>query len=176
MDNADRKKFISQLVGLQQIYRPDKTLTPEVIETYWQVFRDWHYKDFMRACQRLLKSKTISTFPLPGEIVEAGKNPLEGLAAWDYVRRMVFRYGPYMHVTFEDQAMHKCIELLGGWIKFCDCPDSERVWMKKEFERLYELIGGQSTIKNDVPLLGLHDDIPDNHVRIPAQNSQDLIE
>ena len=83
-----------------------------------------------------------------------------------YAQRMVGKHGAYMTVEFEDTATHRVIEAMGGWPRFCDCPERERPFKQREFERLYDIFKDRTGEIRQLP--GLNDVIPENIVRIPA--------
>ena len=98
---------------------------------------------FKNACEGVMMTKTISTFPLPGEIA-AALNCDKGLEAWLSARKIVRRHGAGMSVIFPDPVIHSVIEAMGGWQKFCWIPETDLTWKQKEFERLYPLMSNRN--------------------------------
>lgn len=72
----------------------------------------------------------------------AGDLPPKARAAlaFDSAIKAVASVGQYASVRFEDAATNAVIRSMGGWVKFCEWPDGEEVWRRKEFERLYEIV------------------------------------
>jgi hypothetical protein len=58
--------------------------------------------------------------------------------AYDKVEEAFYGAGVYQTVIFDDTVIHKVIESLGGWIAYCEQPEKDVKWWKKDFERLYK--------------------------------------
>jgi len=142
METEDRKAFAECMMGLQEVFTPEKPISKQKIEIYFRSFADMSIEDFQRACSGVLATKTISTFPLPGELrAVLGSN--KGLEAWLFARKAVRRYGAGMTVIFPDKVIHSVIEAMGGWQVFSWITTQDMPWKQKEFERLYQLLQGR---------------------------------
>lgn len=155
MQKSDRKKFIEIMAGMQESFTPDKAVKPEKVEIYWEMFKDWRLDAFRNACMHVVRTKTINTFPLVAEIINARHGGSVALMAWVQSRAAVGKYGCYQSVQFPDRVIHSVIEAMGGWIAFCDCPDKDRPWRQKEFERLYAVM--QDKGKHPEYVVGIHE-------------------
>lgn len=156
MTDADKIQFAESMRGLKEVYTPDKPLSAEKIEIYWRYFNNWKIEKFQRACARTMDVKTITTFPLPAEIVLADRgNGNNALSAWLIARTAVSRHGAYITVCFEDKTIHSVIEAMGGWQKFCWIPDNEITWGQKEFERYYPILYDKT--EHSKTLQGMHE-------------------
>ena len=128
------------MAGLAEVFIPDKELTDAKINVYWNVFRDWKDERFIRASELVLSVKSISTFPLPAEIIEQdGTIADETLSMWIISREVAEDVGRTKTVVFDNPVIHSVINAMGGWATFCSCPERERPFKQREFERLYKL-------------------------------------
>ena len=136
----NKKVFIKIILGLSEVFTPDKEFSGSRMDIYWNVFKNWEDEKFIRACELVLSSKTISTFPLPAEIVEQdGSIADESLANWLISREVAENVGRNKTVVFDNPVIHSVINAMGGWATFCTCPERERPFKQREFERLYKL-------------------------------------
>lgn len=143
MEENDIEKFSEIMTGLQEIFVPEKPISETKIELYFRHFQDVTIQEFTIACNAVLHSKRISTFPLPAEIRECitGDKPLQ---AWLMAREAAAIHGFQFSIKFKDPVIHSVIQVMGGWAKFCFIPsDDQLTWVQKEFERLYKLMSAR---------------------------------
>jgi len=57
--------------------------------------------------------------------------------AWVMVDEAMRRHGPYQSVDFGDPAIHRTIEILGGWEYLGTLTEEDWKWKRKEFESIY---------------------------------------
>jgi hypothetical protein len=139
MTKQDKKRFLMAMRGLEEVFSPDRPVSDEKKMLYFRVFRDWTIEQFEQACVNIIKTKKISTFPLPAELKDAVAGD-RGLKAWLITQEAVFRYGHNRSVQFPDPVIHSVIDAMGGWVNFCMIPTEELKWKQKEFERLYNTL------------------------------------
>lgn len=154
MTNQDKKRFAEIMAGLAEVFT-NHPISKEKAELYFRTFQNWTIEDFEKACLKVIKTKTISTFPLPAEIENALKDTTEVLKAWLLSREAVSRWGAYMSIRFPNPIIHSVIEAMGGWIPFCHIPQEELKWKQKEFERIYPLM--QQKTKHPQWVCGIHE-------------------
>jgi len=123
------KDFAKAMAGLQEVFTPEKPLSKEKVEIYYQIFKKWTIEEFNNACFSLLKTKKISTFPLPAEIEEAKQGVLDdntkAVLAYDKFTRGKARTGIYESVVFDDKNIHAVVQSMGGWHDVCLITEDE---------------------------------------------------
>lgn len=138
MTKSDSGRFSKAMLGLAEVFGAEISKTK--IEIYFQALYDFPIDAIESAAAAAVK--TLKFFPKPAELIELinGKSQDLSLLAWMQVTKAIDSCGAYKSVKFADQAIHSCIEHLGGWVDLCNVPDEEMVWKQKEFERLYVLL------------------------------------
>jgi hypothetical protein len=143
MVKMTKLEFAEILAGLHEVFTPEKKLSEERIEIYWRIFGTWDIEHFRRACNNVVAQKTISTFPLPGEIIVAG-NDDRALQAWITARRAISVCTNTASVIFVDPIIHSVIEAMEGWPAFCWITDEDLPFRQRDFERLYKMYSSAS--------------------------------
>ena len=143
MKKEDEKQFSKIMAGLQEVYTPEKPISTAKLEIYWMAFQDWTIEQFQAACQALLQTKTISTFPLPGEIRAASQEKDRALEAWLLARNAISICTNTASVIFSDAVIHSVIEAMGGWPKFCWIQDDELPFRQKDFLEYYKFFASK---------------------------------
>jgi hypothetical protein len=138
MTDSDREKFIEKMATMQEVFCSEKPLSETKIELYYRYFKTWNIEDFTQACNAVISTKTISTFPLPAEIEAAAGTHEKPLHAWLEVKAAMGLYGAQCSLIFADKKIRPVVRAMGGWEKICHTPADQ--WMQKEFERLYKLL------------------------------------
>jgi hypothetical protein len=138
MTNSDRDKFAEKMAMMQEVFCSGKPVSETKIEIYYRYFQQWNIEDFVRACNAVLSTKTISTFPLPAEIEAAAETNEKPLHAWLEVKAAMGLYGAHCSLIFADKKIRPVVRAMGGWEKICHTLADQ--WMQKEFERLYKLL------------------------------------
>lgn len=91
------------------------------------------------ACRRAMETRVYNGLPKVGELKELLYGKREDLAALAYQKLVetMKRIGHYETVIFEDGAIGKAVEAMGGWEAVNDIPLDEWKFRRKEFESLY---------------------------------------
>jgi hypothetical protein len=152
----DEKKFLEIIYGLGELY--DKELTKNVINIYYEVFKDYTTEQFQKAIGEVVRSHKYSTLPKPAEILEfiEGTRDDRAMIAWLSVRKAIEQYGYTDTVEFEDPIISHCIFQMGGWIEVCQVLNKDIPFMEKEFMDLYRLYEKRE-IKTPVKLSGYYE-------------------
>lgn len=132
------ERFLKYMHRIAELF--DRELSESVISLYWEALKDNSDQDIMKAFNLAVKS--CKFFPKPAELIEfiEGDNKDQGLLAWEKVYKAIRSVGSYQSVRFDDQAIHSCIELMGGWPMLCQSRVDEMKWKQKEFEALYKVM------------------------------------
>lgn len=135
MTEQDRAAFVTQLTGLAELF--DKKITDTLFDIYWQVLEDLSLEDFKRAVNSL--ALTAKFFPKPAEFREQILPDMSAQAAIAYkkLEDAFSSAGVYRTVVFDDPVIHAVVENLGGWMHYCNLPEVEVKWYRKEFEKHY---------------------------------------
>lgn len=135
MDSRDKKEFLKILTGLAELF--DKKISDALFGIYWQALEDLSLGDFNRAANSL--ALTAKFFPKPAEFREQILPAMSAQAAIAYkkLEDAFSSAGVYRTVVFDDPVIHAVVENLGGWMHYCNLPEVEVKWYRKEFEKHY---------------------------------------
>jgi hypothetical protein len=106
---------------------------------YFNAFESWEFKDFETACQSVINNRQYNGLPKIVEIEEAlcGKTEDAAAIAWQSLMSTLKDHGYWDSVTFEDGAIGRSIEAMGGWVVVSGWSIEEWRMRKKEFDALY---------------------------------------
>jgi hypothetical protein len=135
MTDADRKDFGIAMAALG--FALGKTVEREELDAYWQFLRDLDLEALKRAVG--MAGRTLRFFPKPSELRElAGRSRSADIAtAWEAVRAAMDRYD-YTHSVDFGPLVNAVVRNLGGWVEICGKSILQLVWVRKDFERVYE--------------------------------------
>ena len=140
MEKTDRGEFSIVMVTLATGF--DKEATEGVIETYWGALKDLPLADIKFAAEAALKS--LEWWPKPAQLRKlAGDVGPDHRAAiaWRAVRKALNEHGTYASVNFDDPVVNATIRNLGGWVALGQKESKDfDIWVRKEFERIYQAI------------------------------------
>jgi hypothetical protein len=135
MTDTDKAKFTDALtlLGVAQGARPDAAVIP----AYWMFLRDLELTAFLRACG--VAGRTLKWFPKPSELRELALGSITGRAAlaWEAVMGAIRKYSYTTSVDF-GPLVNAVVRALGGWLWLDDKTTDELVWVRKDFERVFE--------------------------------------
>ena len=148
------KVFSEGLSMIAEMY--DKTPSENLLKLYYTVLQDLSDEEFKSAINSIARTNKYNCMPKPAEILEQvhGTAQDSTLNAWAYVHSAIGQVGAYKSPIFEDGAIARTIEHLGGWASLCDTHTDDLKWVQKEFEKFYPIFkkrGGADNVK----LLGL---------------------
>jgi len=108
-------------------------------EIYWQAFKDWSFEDFKRACSMVMQTRVYSSLPKIPEITEGLYGKVEDAAAiaWQSLMNTLRDHGYWESVVFEDGAIGRAVEAMGGWVVVSGWTIEEWRMRRKEFDALY---------------------------------------
>lgn len=133
---TDIDRFNILILSIAELY--GKEPTEMTLSLYYNALEDLEYEDIHRVANIL--ARTSKFFPKPVEFREHIVPDLdtEVSLALDKVEKAFYGAGVYQTVIFDDPVIHKVIESLGGWVDYCELPEKEVKWWKKDFEKLYK--------------------------------------
>ena len=134
MFEQDLARFAALMVGVGEVY--GKPFTSAVIDIYWNVLKVYKFEDVKAAIKCHLENPDVGKYlPKPSDIIMAidGSPQNQALLAWTKVVSAIRNIGRYSSVAFDDALIHKVIEDMGGWIRFCDVDDKQLPFIAKEF-------------------------------------------
>ena len=108
-------------------------------QVYYELLKDLPIEHLKRACRNVMESRVYNSLPKVAEIKEAiyGNSQDLPVLAYQKLVETMKRVGPWDTVIFEDVAIGKAIEAMGGWEAVNDIPLDEWKFRRKEFESLY---------------------------------------
>jgi len=131
--------FSKGLFALSEVF--NRNISDTLSEIYYDVLKNATDDQFKNAVNQIIQTNKYNCMPKPAEILEHiyGKPQDKSLEAWEITLNAVRSVGGYKTPVFEDQAISDTIQHLGGWVKLCDTPTAEMVWVQKEFEKFYSI-------------------------------------
>ena len=134
MFEQDIKEFSKMMVRLGEFY--GKPFTPAVFELYWNVLKPYKINELKEAIRRHIENLDVGKFlPAPADIISAidGSPRNQALLAWTKMVYAVRHIGRYDSLAFDDPLIHKVIEDMGGWRRFCYLEEKQTPFIEKEF-------------------------------------------
>ena len=149
----DKTKFISIMTGLCEVYK--QTPSEFIFDMYYEIFKNYDYKQLTEAVRKVLSTHKYNTLPKPTDILEylEGSASDKSLIAWLKAKEAVRKGGYVATIEFDDPIISHCLQELGGWQWFCNCPIDELPFVEKRFRDLYNLLQKREII-NPVRLIG----------------------
>lgn len=150
----NEKIFLEGMSLIAELF--DKKPSDNMMNLYYTVLQDLSDEEFKQAINTIARTNKYNCMPKPAEILEQvhGTANDATLNAWAYVHSAIGQVGAYKSPIFEDGAIARTIEHLGGWASLCDTHTDDLKWVQKEFEKFYPVFkkrGGPDNVK----LLGL---------------------
>jgi hypothetical protein len=151
-DLTSKQRFVAAMAVLSETF--NRPLSDGAVEGYWLVLNDLSSEDLGRAIKRALSEAKF--MPTPGELLTfAGHDQRQAQAAliaqsWEAIRTAMRKYGYTTSVDF-GSLVNAVVRNLGGWLELCAKTIDELVWVRKDFERLYEAFSAK-------PLDGINGD------------------
>ncbi len=161
MDKKDSKAFAQIMTALNEIYGdPSKPVSEFKMDIYFSSLQDLTIQQLNKAVNVLARTKTIKTFPLPAEIIEAavGNSEDEAEAAFEVLRESIRSVGAYRSVEFQDGIIGRVVKEMGGWEKVCDWYEDELKWNRKNFCDLYRSFVRRGIGHEPVKCIGICED------------------
>ena len=151
----NKKDFAVQMAVLEEVF--NKTMSDKKAQIYFRLLNNYSVKSLEKAVAHLLKTKRITTFPLPAEIIEAieGTPTDKAMKALEKARRAQEDYGYYDSVKFDEPAIHSVIEAMGGWLDFAKV--DLYGYPAKEFCDFYYAFSRDTTKRHVERLIGRHE-------------------
>jgi len=146
-------EFQTLIFALGELY--DKELSVNLVNIYYEVFKDFDVKIFNNAIKEIIINRKYSTFPKPAEILEYLQDTKDDVAmiAWLKVRGAIENVGHTETVEFDDPVISHCLFQMGGWQKVCEILNKDLPFMEREFMELYRFYAKRG-IKLPVKLAG----------------------
>jgi len=158
MNNNDLGRFAQAMAALSAAF--DKEIDESTVEAYWMSLEDMSIEAFEEACK--LAMQNLEYFPRPAHLrrSQAGMGAeSRSIIAWQSVVRAVATIGQYASVDFDDPITNATVRNLGGWYWLCQQPEKEvKVWIRKNFEKIYTALSGSGVTAESVRYLpGIHE-------------------
>jgi hypothetical protein len=149
----DREQFVNTMTGLCDLY--GKPLSEFILDTYYDIFKDYEFQQFESAVRKCVKEKVYNTLPKPAEILEflEGTRDDKALIGWLQVKEAITKGGYHASIEFSDPIIANAINELGGWQWICMQDKSEEPFIQKRFMDLYRLFLKRGVNRN-IKLIG----------------------
>ncbi len=149
-----RDNFGEVMAGIAGLFQVN--LTSFMLDTYYEIFKDYSDEQFKAAIVKTIKEHKYHTFPKPAEILEylEGTRDDKSLIAWLQVKEAIEKGGYYASIDFADSIIPAVIENLGGWQWLCCSEKDEEPFIQKRFMELYSLFIKQGRGTQPVKVIG----------------------
>jgi hypothetical protein len=154
MTNDEKQAFLELIGDVHAFYKQE--LSKFSSQVWWQSMQPFDFFAVRSALGRHTMNPDTGQFcPKPADVVKmlGGTTQDAALVAWAKVERAIRLVGPYKSVTFDDALVHRVIDDMGGWIKFCEVNEHELPFRAKEFENRYRGFRMRSEIPEYSPIL-----------------------
>jgi len=155
----DLEKFEEIIQVLNETFgNSDRPISDLKMRFYFQTLSDLTIDQLNNGAVNLANIKTVHTFPTPAEIREAaiGKAEDRAVLAFEDLIMAIQAGGYYRSIVFEDGAIVRCIEAMGGWDQVCDWKVEDREWHRKDFMRLYRTFTDKGALP-PAKVIGAHE-------------------
>lgn len=175
-DHTSDERFIFVMTALAETYGQETNPFKEKV--YAQALADAPIEAIEQAAWELIRTRTLSSFPKPGEIREylnGGKAEDKAVLALDRLERAMSSVGKYRSVAFADTTIMAVVHSMGGWVKLCSMEADEWKWSRKDFEKIYRAYSQQPVAQLQIPehLAGIAE--RDNSARGLRDKSEEII-
>lgn len=167
-----RAELTPLLVGLSEMF--DKEVSKANAEMYFHLLKEFEYVEVHDAIWNILKKRTFSKMPLPGEIANEIETDIDlrALMAWRSANAALKKIDKYKTVIFKDPVIPYVIESYGGWIYFCEqhreVSPMDVSFSQKEFDRRYRVFAQSFSPNSPIPRM-----IGENEVKNRARAAID---
>lgn len=155
MNSHDSEPFRKLVSDVMSFYGKD--VSSFVFDVWWNACRPFDYEQVCKAFTAHATDPDHGQFaPKPADIVRqlAGTKTDQSLRAWSKVHSAMSEVGAYADVCFDDPAIHRVIEDMGGWPKMCRAPLTELSYMQHRFCESYRAYAGRTDYEAPLMLAG----------------------
>lgn len=139
MNERDLNAFTDLLMSVGELY--NRKLSPSLVSIYWEALKHLDFNAVADALNRHAMNPDTGQFmPKPADVIRMmqGTTVDSAMQAWSKVDKAVRQVGPYQTVVFDDPAIHRVIDDMGGWVQLGAKTDDEWPFVQREFEVRYK--------------------------------------
>lgn len=156
MQSKDESSFAVIMITTGEAYGIE--ISKGMVSIYWEALKDLDVDDIRQAFSMAIKE--LKFFPKVADIrgfssITPKDRPI---LAFYQLLDTIRRYGPWETVVFEDKAIMKAVEYLGGWECVCAMSKKEIGFMEKDFIELYRALSNSTQGTTEL-LIGAFDRI-----------------
>jgi len=156
MKKSEMEEFYGLMSLTHEVMSPNhKAPSPEKVRLYFTALCEYPLEMVRMAFERVIKEKTISTFPLVGEIIEAISAPvknkieLDAHRAFSFICAVAHRAG-IVPIVFEDPLAEEAARIsFGGVEKFSQMPVDQDTFNRNVFVDVYKKLA-RERIQDDL--------------------------
>lgn len=151
-DHTSDERFIFVMSSLAETYGQETNPFKEKV--YAKALADAPIEAIEQAAWEIIRTRTLASFPKPGEIREylnGGKAEDKAVLALDRLERAISSVGKYRSVAFADTTIMAVVHSMGGWVKLCSMEADEWKWARKDFEKIYRAYSALPADRLQIP-------------------------
>lgn len=167
------KAFEEGIAILSSTY-PNLVLTPQTLQVWRRLLEDLEDEAFKGAILRLCR-ELAQIFPGTNPVAlirERAAGGCSGIVALAVIEEAMRRHGAYKSVIFADPLIHLVVERMGGWPKLCEIAGDEWRFVRRDLERLYDVVAKELIPMEKIPAIlpGLHEigNAANGHIEAPT--------
>ena len=148
------KKFHELFSGVAELY--GQSPSPAVFEIWFMSLSRFEIQDITRAFSVHIQDPDTGRFmPKPADVIRIidGSGKDSAFLAWTKIEKSIRMVGKYQSVVFDDPIIHRVIQDMGGWIRFCGTDEDELPFTANEFRRRYQAYKSSGATPDYLPRL-----------------------
>lgn len=140
MTPSDKKALLALLPQVCAFYRQDFS---KFLGGVWIASMEaYTFDEVKQAIERHTMNPDSGQFmPKPADVVKmlGGSSIDVAMSAWSKVERAIRTIGQNQSVVFDDALIHRVVQDMGGWVKLCTAPQTEKdlEFVAREFQTRY---------------------------------------
>lgn len=132
---------------------PSMESKPATLAIWRELLDDLDDAPFLNAVYRLCREEK-QLYPgsnVVALIRERAVSSASGLVALTRLEDAMQKIGAYRSVVFDDPIIHLVVDRMGGWPKLCGMEHEEWKFLRREFERIYDVAKREPVPIDQIP-------------------------
>lgn len=156
MNKTELTSFGKLWGGMAEMY--GKSISDAVIAMAFAALAKYDLADIRRAINAHVADPVRGQYlAKPADLILHldGDPESRSLQSWTKVEQAIGRVGPHQSVVFDEPAVMKAIEDMGGWISLCGLTEQEVPFKRQEFVKRYKGYLTRPPLTHPAKLIGM---------------------
>jgi hypothetical protein len=136
MEERNKLEFAKIMAYLQDVFVPGKPISKEKVAIYFDILSAYSFYDICCAADSIIRTKKISTFPLPAEFLtllgggnKEERTEIRALRAWNEACSII-----HSGSRSDDDLINEAVRIaFGGWDRFGETDPKNEAFDRKHF-------------------------------------------